>query len=92
MSGYDAGIIRLIVNRWPIGALLGAVPLLGLAVLLLMRPEDLLRWSPTGKVWDRYRIARTSKGATGIIDATAAFRLAKRFRLFFDVPDTPAAG
>jgi hypothetical protein len=92
LSGYDAGIIRLIVNRWPIGALLGAVPLLGLAILLLVRPEDLLRWSPTGKVWDRYRIGRTSKGATGIIDAAAAFKLAKRFRLFFDVPDTPAAG
>lgn len=44
LSGYDAGIIRLIVNHWPTGALLGAVPLLGLSILFFVRPEDLLRW------------------------------------------------
>jgi len=92
LSAYDAGIIRLIVDHWPTGALLGAVPLLGLAILLLARPEDLLRWSPTGKVWDRYRIGRASRGFAEIVDTAAAFRLVKRFRLFYDVPDTPAAG
>jgi hypothetical protein len=92
LSGYDAGIIRLIVDHWPTGALLGAIPLLGLAILLLARPEDLLRWSPTGKVWDRYRIGRVSQGSAEIVDAAAAFKLVKSFRLFYDVPDAPAAG
>jgi TIR domain len=61
LSAYDAGIIRLIVNHWPIGVLLGAVPLFGLAILLFGRPEDLLRWSPTGKAWDGYRLRHASK-------------------------------
>jgi hypothetical protein len=92
LNGYDAGIIRLIVNHWATGALIGAVPLVGLAILLLTRPEDLLRWSPTGKVWGRYRIGRATKGSAEILDTATAFKRAKRFRLFYDTPDTPAAG
>jgi hypothetical protein len=91
LSGYDAGIIRLIVNHWPTGALLGAVPLLGLSILFFVRPEDLLRWSPTGKAWDRYRRGHASKVSSEIVDAAAALTRVERFRLFYDTPDTPAA-
>ena len=36
-------------------ALLAAIPLLGLALIALFRPYDLLRWTPTGKAWRWYR-------------------------------------
>jgi TIR domain len=91
LGAYDAGIIRLIVDQWPIGALLGAVPLFGLVVLLFSRPEDLLRWSPTGKAWDRYRVGHAAKGSDEIFDAAAALTRVQHFRLFYDMPDKPAA-
>ena len=32
-----------------------------LAIVIWLRPEDLLRWCPTGKAWDSYRRGRVMK-------------------------------
>jgi hypothetical protein len=91
LGAYDAGITRLIVSHWLTGALLGTVPLFGLAVLLFARPEDLLRWSPTGKAWDRYRVGHAATSSAEIVDAATALTRVGHFRLFYDTTDTPAA-
>jgi hypothetical protein len=32
-----------------------------LVIVIWLRPEDLLRWCPTGKTWDSYRRGRVMK-------------------------------
>ncbi len=58
-----------------------------LAILLLLRPEDVLRWCPTGKAWDSYRRGRIIK----IPDLPTRFAELGRFQLLHDVEDGPAA-
>jgi hypothetical protein len=58
-----------------------------LAIVILLRPEDLLRWCPTGKAWDSYRRGRVMK----IPDLPTRFAEVRRFQLLHDVEDAPAA-
>jgi hypothetical protein len=58
-----------------------------LAIVILFRPEDLLRWCPTGKAWDAYRRGRVMK----IPDLPTRFAQLGRFQLLHDVEDAPAA-
>lgn len=58
-----------------------------LATIVLLRPEDLLRWCPTGKAWDSYRRGRVMK----IPDLPTRFAELGRFQLFHDMEDVPAA-
>ena len=58
-----------------------------LAIVILLRPADLLRWCPTGKAWDSYRRGRVIR----IPDLPTRFAELRRFQLLYDVEDTPAA-
>ena len=52
---YDESVVRMARDHWRAGVVLAAIPLAGLVVLMLFRPEDLLRWAPTGTAWSGYR-------------------------------------
>ncbi len=70
-------------------AALAIIPLLGLALLVLFGPYDLLRWTPTGKAWNWYRKRCAvrlfaSQGNTTAIPP-------QPFRLLYDVEDRSAA-
>jgi hypothetical protein len=58
------------------------VSLAALAAVLLVRPRDLLRWTPTGHAWDVYRPP---------LAAPASPETPLRFRLVHDEADAPAA-
>ena len=58
-----------------------------LAIVIWLRPEDLLRWCPTGKAWDSYRRGRVMK----IPDLPTRFAEVGRFQLLYDMEDAPAA-
>ncbi len=58
-----------------------------LSIVLFFRPEDLLRWCPTGKAWDAYRRGRVMK----IPDLPTRFAELGRFELLHDAEDAPAA-
>ena len=58
-----------------------------LAIVILLRPEDLLRWCPTGKAWDSYRRGRV----ISIPDLPTRFAELRRFQLLYDLEDAPAA-
>jgi len=58
-----------------------------LAIVIWLRPEDLLRWCPTGKAWDSYRRRRVMK----IPDLPTRFAEVGRFQLLHDMEDAPAA-
>jgi hypothetical protein len=58
-----------------------------LAIVILLRPEDLLRWCPTGKAWDSYRRGRVIR----IPDLPTRFAALRCFQLLYDVEDAPAA-
>ncbi len=57
------------------------------AIVTLLRPEDLLRWCPTGKAWDAYRRGRVMQ----IPDLPTRFAELGRFQLLHDAEDAPAA-
>lgn len=77
------------INHWPIVALLAAVPLIGLAMIALFRPYDLLRWTPTGKAWRWYRHRCAARVFRGLNTIPAP--QPKPFFLLHDTPDLPAA-
>ena len=58
-----------------------------LVIVVWLRPEDLLRWCPTGKAWDSYRRGRVMK----IPDLPTRFAEVGRFQLLHDMEDAPAA-
>ncbi len=61
-----------------------AAALAGLATVLVVRPADLLRWTPTGGAWDVYRPQLTATAAAG-------HRTPAAFRLVHDDADAAAA-
>ncbi len=91
LHSYDTGLIRAVIEYWGAGLIFCAIPASGLAIVLLMRPEDLLRWTPTGKIWKRYRIGRAPKISAEIGDSATALQRLQRFHLIHDDPDAPAA-
>jgi hypothetical protein len=68
-----------------------AVPVAGLVVLLLLRPEDLLRWTPTGKAWARYRIGHVASAAFARAELASQFSQVGTFALAHDPVDAPMA-
>lgn len=73
----------------PNSILLGIVVIgcAALAIVVLLRPQDLLRWCPTGKAWDAYRRGRVME----IPDLPTRFAGLGRFELLHDDEDGPAA-
>ena len=66
-----------------------AVTLAGVAVVLLLRPDDLLRGTPTGKAWGFYRQRCLARFAGA--DRPSALREVKCYTLVNDAADGPAA-
>ena len=51
LEGYASGMRQAIMERPLEIELLGTLPLLGLLIVLVVQPEELLRWTPTGRAW-----------------------------------------
>jgi hypothetical protein len=66
-----------------------SLTVLGFATILLVQPEDLLRWTPTGKAWGWYR--QRSLPITATPDHPSILRQVKGFALLHDEVDAPAA-
>jgi hypothetical protein len=90
-GGYDESIVRAVHDHWRAGLALIAIPLCGLLVLFLFRPEDLLRWTPTGTAWPVYRIGHVADAAFARADLGTRFSLVRRFSLLHDPVDAPMA-
>jgi TIR domain len=82
------GFIR---NGWPLAVLLFVVALGGLGIAILKRPEDLLRWTPTGKAWGRCRIKYATRGRDNAVDIASRLKQTNRFYLVHDANDMAAA-
>jgi hypothetical protein len=54
-------------------------------------PEDLLRWTPTGRAWSRFRVGHAANALADAADIPSRFREVKRFYLVHDVRDRPGA-
>lgn len=63
--------------------------LAGLGIVLLATPEDLLRWTPTGKAWAWYRKRCLTKVLSG--ERPSMLRQVKQYSLLHDAVDGPAA-
>jgi hypothetical protein len=57
----------------------------------VLRPEDLLRWTPTGKAWASYRLGRVADAAFRRADLAFQFGQMKTFTLASDPADAPMA-
>jgi TIR domain len=91
LDAYGAAIAQSVAQYWRQGALLCAVPLVGLISLLFIRPEDLLRWTPTGKAWTAYRIGHVANAAFGRAEVAFQLEQLKIFALAHDPVDAPLA-
>ncbi len=78
-------------RHWRLGVLFLATPIVGLCILLLVRPEDLLRWTPTGKAWATYRIGHVANAAFARAELASQFEQVKTFALAHDPVDAPMA-
>ena len=79
-----------VLQRNPMPMEIGsAVTLAGIAVVVLLRPDDLLRWTPTGKAWGFYRERCLARFAGA--DRPSALREVKCYTLLNDAADGPAA-
>ena len=67
-----------------------ALTLIGVGSILLVQPEDLLRWTPTGKAWGWYRRRRLLVAAGP--DRPSPLRQITRYALLHHAVDGPAAG
>ncbi len=74
-----------------LGLVFLAVPIAGLGVLLLVRPEDLLRWTPTGRAWLAYRIGNVAGAAFVRAELASRFAQVGPFELVHDPVDAPMA-
>jgi TIR domain len=91
LADYAPGVQPLLVNYWRVDLMLGAIPLAGLAVLLVARPVALLHWSPTGRAWNWYREHHVDRPSANWVDAATTLDAIGQFRLVYDMADTPAA-
>ena len=87
MRGFEA--------RWPasLWVLLSVICAggAGLGIVLLKRPGDLLRWTPTGYAWLTYRWAYAPAAEGAGHDARHSLNTLTSFRLLHDSRDTPLA-
>jgi len=91
LATYSPGLRQWIIQYWRIDAALCAVPIVGLVILLFLRPLALLHWSPTGKAWNWYREHHVEKTGVKLIDVTSRLTEIERFYLVSDPADSPAA-
>lgn len=90
-TAFGQGIAALVREHWRVGVALCAIPAVGLVVLVLVRPEDLLRWAPTGTAWPAYRMGHVAHAAFERTAFAARFHAAQGFRIVHDPADAPAA-
>jgi hypothetical protein len=90
-QSYGESMVRMARDHWREGIALAAVPLAGLVVLIFVRPEDLLRWAPTGSAWPVYRVGHVADAAFARADVLTQFSLVGRFFVLHDAPDAPMA-
>ena len=88
LEGYASGMKQAIIEHPLQIELLGALPLLGLFIVLVIRPEELLRWTPTGRAWGWYRQRRAAKFAE--LEKISPLKTLDRFYLLHDPKDGPA--
>ncbi len=88
---FPEATMGLVRDGWPLVALMCAMALGGLGIALLKRPEDLLRWTPTGKAWGRCRMAYANRELDNAADIASRLRQTKHFYLVHDENDLPAA-
>jgi hypothetical protein len=88
-TNSDNAFAQVVVHHCAAVALVAAVPLAGLALIVLLQPYALLRWTPTGKAWRWYRRRCTTRvfSAGSVRDAPEP----KQFVLLHDDADAPAA-
>jgi len=85
----SAKLQRATMQHWDAMFLLAALPLACLALIVALRPYDLLRWTPTGKAWDWYR--QKCAARLGRVNTREAVRPNGNFFLVNDAMDTAAA-
>lgn len=91
LADYKGTIAPFIAGNLGLALALAALPFAALLGIVLLRPADLLRWTPTGKVWPWYRVGRASASNVEIIDPATAFARVRRFVLVHDPADAPMA-
>lgn len=89
LEGYASGIRQAITERSLEIELLGALPLLGLLIVLVVQPEELLRWTPTGRAWGWYRERRAVKIAE--LEKNSSLKSLDCFYLLHDPIDRQSA-
>jgi len=90
LAGFSANIATASTDYRGAMLFLAAVPLSGIAIVLLARPEDLLRWTPTGRAWSWYRAscgARLRENGRW----SSPLKQVRQYRLFHDPVDQAAA-
>lgn len=90
LAGFSSNIATASTDYRGVMVLLAAVPLSGIAIVLLVRPEDLLRWTPTGRAWNWYR-ASCGARVRDKDSWSSPLKQLRRYRLFHDPIDQPAA-
>jgi hypothetical protein len=89
LAKYGEGAFQATIRYWSRYVLDVAIPLSGLVIVLLIRPEDLLRWTPTGMAWNWYR---TRCGSIApVVHGPSAFEQVAKYNLSYDPMDEPAA-
>jgi len=84
-------VANIFSSHWRLGIALFGAPMAGLGILLLLRPEDLLRWTPTGKAWAQYRIGHVANAAFARAELASQFSQVTTFALANDPVDAPMA-
>lgn len=91
LADYKGYIAPFIAGNTALAVALAALPFLALMSIVVLRPADLLRWTPTGKVWPWYRVGRASASNVDIVDPATAFARVRSFVLVHDPLDAPMA-
>ena len=89
LASYASRMRQTITENPLVVELLGALPLLGLFILLVVQPEELLRWTPTGRAWGWYRARRAA--TLPELEKVSALKTVDCFYLLYDPIDRPAA-
>jgi hypothetical protein len=91
---YPEPVVQLAARQLALMTTLTGLALGGLFVVVVIRPGDLLRWSPTGRAWPSYRRRHVPAAATDTVSATNPVDTASsvpEVRVVSDAVDAPAA-
>jgi len=84
-------VAQAVMSHRPVALVLALLPLAAMAVVWWGRPEDLLRWMPTGKSWSRFRTDAVASARVPLPDAVQTLASAGAFSLFHEAADAPLA-